>query len=162
MLLLAECYANKCFAEKLKRVLTESGIPIKVNHSTTYGRDRIVKKLLSYKEPHHVAGIIYYESGISRSYIDKHFDLEKVREGIFLGTARERRNVFAVIFDPHIEGALLCRKRRDVCKDPSYLRRVKSSGACIILGEILNSEEVEQLVRSIRRLLLEKIGYAKQ
>lgn len=46
VLLLAECYANECFAEKLGGVMAELGVSVKVKHSPTYGRDRIVYSLL--------------------------------------------------------------------------------------------------------------------
>jgi len=161
LLFLVECYANKCFAEKLKSTIAESGISVKVQHRYNYGRDRIVKMLLSYTEPHHVVGIIDYEHGVSRSYIDKHFDLEEVETRVLLGTARGKQNILAVIFDPNIEEALLCRIYGSICKNPLYLRkRVKSSEACTTLSEILSDKEVEQLVSSIAKLLLEKLDIA--
>jgi len=130
-------------------------------HRYNYGRDRIVKMLLRSTGPHHVVGIIDYESGVSRSYIDKHFDLEEVGTGVSLGTARGRQNIPAVIFDPNIEEALLCRIRSNICKDPLHLRkRMKSSEACVALSGILSDKGVEQLVGSIGRLLLEKLDVA--
>lgn len=102
---MTKCYANRCFAERLANIMARTGVETKVNHSYTHGRDKIIKRLLSYIELHHVVGVIDYEKEISRIYIDKHFDLEKIESGILLGTARERRNIFAVIFDPNIEEA---------------------------------------------------------
>jgi len=63
-----------------------------------------------------------------------------------------------VIFDPDIEEALICRKRSDICRSPSELRKVKSSEACTAISGILDDDEVKRLTHSIARLLLEGLG----
>jgi len=158
--LLAECYANRCFAERLADIVARTGVETRVNHSYTHGRDKIIKRLLSYIELHYVVGVIDYEKGISRVYIDKYFDLEKIESGILLGTARGRRNIFAVIFDPNIEEALLCRRHSDICRSFSELEKVKNSKACTSISRILDDEEVKRLIYSIARLLLKKLDIA--
>jgi len=161
VLLLAECYANECFAEKLRGVMVELGTTVEVKHSPTYGRDRIVYKLLErYRGSHYVVGVIDYEHGVSRSFIDKQFDLNEVEKKIFLGTARGKQNLYVVVFDPDIEEALICRRHSDICRNPSELEKVKSSKACTAISRILNDEEVKQLIYSIARLLLEKLDIA--
>jgi len=103
-------------------------------------------------------GIIDYERGVARSFIDKQFDLKDVERKIFLGVAKGRRNVLAVIFDPDIEEALICRKHSDICRSPSELRRVKSSDACAAISRVLDDEEVKHLMHTIARLLLKELG----
>jgi len=154
LLFLAECYANRCFAEKLKSTIAEKGIPVKVGHTSKYGRDKIVKMLLNLQDPEPVIGVIDYEKGISRSYIDKNFELEEVQTGIFRGRAKRKQNIFVVVFDPNIEEAFICRKRHEICEKPYERRRVKSSNACDALSGIFSNEEIEPIARS----LIEKIN----
>jgi len=159
VVLLAECYANECFAEKLGGFMAELGVSVEVKHSPTYGRDRIVHSLLErHRGSRYVVGVIDYERGVSRVFIDKQFDLKEVESGILFGVAKERRNVFAVIFDPDIEEALICRKRSDICRSPSEIRKVKSSEACTAISRILDDEEVKRLTNSIAKLLIEELG----
>jgi len=154
LLFLAECYANECFAEKLKSTIAGKGIPVKVGHTSKYGRDKIVKMLLNFQDSNPVIGVIDYEKGVSRSYIDKNFDLEEIQAGIFRGKAKRKQNIFVVVFDPNIEEAFICRKRHEICEKPNEKRKVKSSNACDALSGIFSNEEIEPIARS----LMEKIN----
>ena len=99
-----ECYANRCLADELARMLRRR-----------IGRDRIVSRVL--KSPltgRLLIAVIDYERGVSRVYIDRHFELEEVADRILIGVARKKPNVMAIVFDPDIENAFLCRVSRQL------------------------------------------------
>jgi len=160
--ILAECYANKCFAERLSGVLEEAiGVKVEVKHKSSSGRDRVVKELsnLASSQPGYIIGVIDYEVGESRKFIDKNFSLEGVEEGILVGQIKSKSNVLAVIFDPNIEEALLCREsRRELCRDPEWLERVKSSEACSAVNKILDEDDIAKLIHRVGERLREKLS----
>jgi len=159
-LLVAKCYANKCFAEKLCEALKEASVSADVRHRHMFGRDRVVKELFEFERAQraYVVGVVDYEAGASRPFISKWFELKELESGVLVGRAKRRARLYAVIFDPNIEEALLCKVRSLVCRDPFELRRVKSSEACEAVGSILSSAYAEEVLREVLKALLKELG----
>jgi len=159
---LAECYANKCFAERLSGVLEGAiGVRVEVKHKSLSGRDRVVKELskLASSQPGYIIGVIDYEVGVSREFIYRSFSLEGVEGGVLVGQFKSKPNVLAVIFDPNIEEALLCREpRRRLCRNPEWLGRVKSSEACNAVNKILDEDDIAKLIHRVGERLREKLS----
>jgi hypothetical protein len=151
---LAECYANKCFAEEVKEKFVEAGLRLKVIHKHKYGRDRILQ------EAHHMASrqpsrvlvlFIDYELGPFREFVSVEFPgLKSIRSSadIYLGRSRRASNLFAVVFDPNIEDALGVR-------DDDVRRALKTRRACRELKPILESKRgvVEEVARELVSLI---------
>ena len=74
--LIAECYANKCVADKLRELifqLTEGEtLQINVFHKHYMGRDRILKELFKIAKKGDVLQVILidYERGVARKYVE--------------------------------------------------------------------------------------------
>ncbi len=151
--LIPECYANRCIAEKLSEMLAKHlGYTPRVVHSYKYGRDRIIREIMKRSQMgQRFIALIDYERGVSRVYIDRHFELEEIEANIFIGVSRRSPDAIAVVFDPDIESAFLCMVSRELCESPSRLRRVKSRDACGIVGRLL--EEYREGVRFMQRLV---------
>jgi hypothetical protein len=97
--ILAECYANLCFAEKLKEFL---GIEkIKFIHKKFYGRDHVIKK--AERLSNNLIVIVDYEEGRYRVFIEKNFNLEYVCQNILVGIRRGVKKYIAIVFDPNME-----------------------------------------------------------
>ncbi|WP_193322813.1 hypothetical protein [Pyrobaculum calidifontis] len=153
-----ECYANACFAQKLVDILRAAhGVNPRVIHRRVSGRDRILN-ILKQLPQDNVLVIIDYEVGPARKYIDENFDLERVVEGIYVGVFRRSQSVVAVVFDPRIEEAFICRYLRERCNDVNWVRRVKSGEACIALVELFNGEAVAALLRKVGTAIVERLG----
>lgn len=165
--LIAECYANKCIADKLSEILKKHtnyiiDTPL---HNYKLGRDRIIKDILKKQSTKHlVIAIIDYERGVSRVYIDKNFKkLGEVEGPIIISVSKQRPNVAAIIFDPDIEEAFLCKMSRNLCKDPHKLERIKSIEACQIIEKLLDkSDEGRNLLNKLSEEILSKFLNAKK
>ena len=75
VVVLAECYANKCIADEIINLLRLRGNTI---HSRVMGRDKVLRKYRSTLERYantYVIAVIDYEEGIMRTFIDKNFNL---------------------------------------------------------------------------------------
>jgi len=170
LLLFAECYANECLAQKLAQNLKDVE-EITIRHKEVYGRDtiiKILKKILAgeFKSPL-VEGalviivIIDYEKGDARKYIDNFFSQRQViTEGVVLGTIRRvRKKIVAVIFDPNIEEAFLCKISDKLCRTESVHKRIKSKNARSFLEEFLESNNAKRLIELISQKVLDVIGH---
>lgn len=169
MLLFAECYANECLAQKLAQNLKDVE-EIIIRHKEVYGRDtiiKILKKILAgeFRSPL-VEGtltmaIIDYERGDARKYIDNFFSQRQIiTEGIVLSTTeRKRKKIVAVIFDPNIEEAFLCKISNKLCCTESVHKRIKSKNACSFLEKFLESDNAKRLIELISQKVLDVIGH---
>jgi len=153
-----ECYANACFAQRLVDILRAAhGVNPRVIHRRVSGRDRILNVLKQLRQSS-ILAIIDYEEGQARKYIDENFQLKRVVEGIYVGVFRRSQSVVAVVFDPRIEEAFICRFLRGRCSDVNWKGRVKSGEACNVLAELLNREDVATLVQRIGAAVVERLG----
>jgi len=160
MILIAECYANACFALELKKMLNEEGIQyIRVKHKQTMGRDRILKDLLRIAERMNtlVVAIIDYEEGVARAYIEKQFKISNVTGSVLLGISKHKDNLLAIVFDPNIEDGLLCEINKILCRDPFYYGKVKSSKACNVITKYLEENYVRNILRKLVIKLRDKM-----
>lgn len=154
VLVLPECYANKCFAEEVKEKLREAGLQLRVSHKPTYGRDRILKEahVLARRFPQDILLLfIDYEKGPLRKYVTVNFPhLEKTvsTTSIYIGKSSRASNLVAVIFDSNIEDAL-------GVKDEETRRILKTPNACMKLQPVLKSrpEIVEEVANKITSLI---------
>lgn len=142
--LLAECYANKCVASELRRLIMEllgSSISNPI-HNPKMGRDRVVKKILTSDTPMALA-VIDYEKGMSRVYIDQQFNIiDRIEDTILLGISRRNPRRISVIFDPNIEEAFLCKKIKTLCSNREYYETIKSEKACSIINKYLDNKQI--------------------
>ena len=159
--LVAECYANKCIADKLSQALRKRmGCEVRVKHTYRHGRDRVVSEIL--KRPlagqQRLIAVIDYERGISREYINNHFELEEVVNSIFAGVSRSKPGVVAIVFDPDVESAFLCRISKERCKNKSLLERIKSRRACnAVEGIVEGSREGERILSRLSEEVLNRL-----
>jgi len=95
--------------------------------------------------------------GIAREFVSSYFKLQKLSEGgeILLGVSRWRANALAIVFDPNIERAFICKVERELCADPRRYRRLKSNRACSMLRGVLESKKAKDILRRIARKLSE-------
>ena len=155
--LIAECYANKCFADRLKDLLLRLGERethrVNVFHKHYLGRDRILNEVfkLSRIEKSLQIVIIDYERGIARKYVEASFELRMVHEKILVGAARNFKNTVAVVFDPNIEEAFLCRIDKTLCYDENKVRLVKSRRACNLLEKVLEQGPADEILNKLAR-----------
>ncbi|RLG81119.1 MAG: hypothetical protein DRO40_10175 [Thermoprotei archaeon] len=160
MILIAECYANACFAQELKKLLNREGVQyIRVKHKQTMGRDRILKDLLEIAErtSNLIVAVIDYEEGIARAYVEKQFKTSNVNGNVLLGISKQKDNLLAIVFDPNIEDALLCKINKTLCRDPSYYEKVKSSRACNVVAKYLKENHAQSILRKLVAELRAKI-----
>jgi len=160
LILIAECYANACFAQELKKLLNREGVQyIRVKHKQTMGRDRILKDLLEIAErtSNLIVAVIDYEEGIARAYVEKQFKTSNVNGNVLLGISKQKDNLLAIVFDPNIEDALLCKINKTLCRDPSYYEKVKSSRACNVVAKYLKENHAQSILRKLVAELRAKI-----
>ncbi len=147
---LAECYANKCIAIELLQAISKSiRCSAKIRHSYKQGRDRIVQEVVKPLRECVRIAVIDYEKGASRIFIDKNFSLEKVWSGVFIGVSKRSTNSIAIVFDPNIEEALLCRIDEEICRDIYLYQKVKSRDACSVMSRILDSSEFNEFLNKV-------------
>lgn len=148
---IAECYANKSIAEKLLQILSKKvGLPAKVKHSFKHGRDRVIKELMKGPKDKLVIGVIDYEEGIARTYIDKNFKLMDVWENqILIGISKHRGNVIVVIFDPKIEEAFICKVSEELCENIYQLNRLRTREAQELVKKLINKHDAEVILQAI-------------
>ena len=113
ILVLTECYANKGFAEALLERCSQS---FNLMHDETFGRDKIVKKLFRHAKKSqykYLLGIIDYEKGASRIYIEKHIIKRAFAFKSFFDNKvhvyilkYEEAIITVIVFDPMIEEVL--------------------------------------------------------
>ncbi|MCD6300642.1 MAG: hypothetical protein J7L82_01060 [Staphylothermus sp.] len=141
---IAECYANKCLAIELKHYIQNlMGIEeAKTVHSFKHGRDRILKNIEKYTQQTSevIIAVIDYEQGVSRKFIEKQFELSEITSSIYLGIHKQKANIIAIIFDPNIEEAVLCKYFNYLCRNLEYYNRIKSSEACKFLMDFLKKK----------------------
>lgn len=155
IILLAECYANKCVALELRRLVMElSGSSISNPvHNPKMGRDRVVKKILAGDLPMALA-VIDYEKGMSRVYIDQQFNIiDRIEDTILLGISRVNPTKVAVIFDPNIEEAFLCKKIKTLCNNRKNYETIKSEKACNIINKYLDHKQIQTTLKALAHRL---------
>ena len=142
--ILAECYLNECIAEKIaERIRRQT----RVIHKYVFGRDRVLHELLRRGRENpsdKMLGIIDYEVGPARTYIDRNVEVNHKLFGdkILLGKLRKLNNVFAVVFDPNPEEVLNI-------KDEAIKRKLKSRNACKTLGTLNLQDKTDDIVIQI-------------
>lgn len=146
VLVMSECYLNKCIAEMFVRDLKKENINIKIKHDRTQGRDRILKEVDNWVKKRRIEAeklilIIDYEEGISRRYINAFFgNLDTLDKNIFVG---RRGKIIGYVFDPYMEKVL-------GVNDDQF----KSENACEILRRKLsNDERLNEKVSDIVKVL---------
>jgi hypothetical protein len=138
---LAECYANKCFAEILEASIEGVASVDSIVHSAKMGRDRVLKKAeqaargLGREEL--LLLVVDYERGAARRYVEVKF---KVLGDLYGGTLRIARSddskAIAVIFDPDIE-EFLCKVTGRYCRDDE--RELKSGDQDVVCRRLLDA-----------------------
>ena len=139
---LAECYANKCFAEILEASIEGVASVDSIVHSAKMGRDKVLKKAeratggLGRGEL--LLLVIDYERGPARRYVEVKF---KVLGDLYGGTLRIARSedskAIAVIFDPDIE-EFLCKVTGRYCRDDER-RELKSRDQNAVCKRLLDA-----------------------
>ena len=153
MRVIAECYANQCFALELKHYVLNlrRNFKVYIGHNYRFGRDRILKLIEKNADQVNdlIIAIIDYEKGISRKYIDSRFKLSEIKDSILFGKHKHKNNIVAIIFDPNIEEAVLCRYFPILCRDIDYYEQIKSDKACDLLEEYLKRKPVSEIILMI-------------
>jgi hypothetical protein len=139
---LADCYANKCFAEILEASIEGVASVDSIVHTAKMGRDRVLKKAkraaggLGREEL--LLLVIDYERGAARRYVEVKF---RVLGDLYGGTLHIARSddskAIAVIFDPDIE-EFLCRVTGRYCRDDER-RELKSGDQDVVCGRLLDA-----------------------
>lgn len=160
-MIVAECYANACFAEELKKLLDKEGVQhIEIKHKSTMGRDRILRDLIRIAKmtSNLVVAVIDYEKGVARVYVEKQFRALKINGDVLLGISKQRENLIAIIFDPNIEEGLLCRVDQTLCRDIHYYREIKSNRACNVLEKYLKEVPIQKILYTIVNKLISLVS----
>lgn len=156
-LVLAECYANTCFAEAIAEGL---GLDVKPHHTREMGRDKVLVKAVralegKLKDDEMELIVIDYERGPARKYIDENFERKGMYEGkVYIGAFRGNGRLVAIIFDPDIE-EFLCKltgryrdeRERDALKRGG-LDRVREELRGIIKTKL--SQVIDDVVNELR------------
>ncbi len=170
ILLLAECYANKGFAQLLKRKLSEKlKVKVVLKHSRTFSRDEVLKKATpkslknwcqatSSPFPSVVVVLIDREEGISSTYIDETFHeklpvkLEQYR--ISMHIRREPNYVMlGIVFNPRIEEALEAIIGRKL--DREVRRKIKDKNGDLLVKRLLSrSENFDEIFRKLTEAII--------
>ena len=124
VVVLAECYANRCVAEEIIEMLREVlEISKNIKHTVKMGRDEVLKryrKILSDTSTSnaYVLAVIDYEQGKTREYIDKNFDLRAplYNNTVHIGVDKRNPRGVVIVFDPFIE-EFLCKVSGRFCRD---------------------------------------------
>jgi len=124
VVVLAECYANRCIAEEIIEMLREViGVSKSLRHTMKMGRDEVLKrykKILSDPSTSnaYVLAVIDYEQGRTREYIDKNFDLRAplYNNTVCIGVDKKNPRGVVIVFDPFIE-EFLCKVSGRFCRD---------------------------------------------
>ena len=136
--ILAECYANEFIAGIIASIIRKkyniNKRKVKVRHTPKLGRDEIVRRILKPRSSNSTLrlGVIDYEEGVSRTYIDKNFKLLTADHRIFIGLSY-KTSALAIIFDPRIEESLIAEVCPDVYHNAEKLEKVKSREASKLL-----------------------------
>ena len=139
---LAECYANKCFAEILEASIEGVTSVDSIVHSAKMGRDKVLKKAertaRGLGRGEFLLLVIDYERGPARRYVEVKF---KVLRDLYGGTLHIARSddskAIAVISDPHIE-EFLCRVTGRYCRDDER-RELKSGNQDVVCRRLLDA-----------------------
>jgi len=133
LIVLAECYANKCLAVSLIAIMRGRipSVEAKIKHNEKMGRDRILKVLdrvrgrLGGAEV--LLAVIDYERGIARKYVEANFKiLATYYDNIVHIAVFKEPKVISIILDPDI-GEFLCKTTKRYCSD-SERRELKRGG----------------------------------
>jgi len=171
---LAECYANKGFAQLLKQKLSKKlKKKVVLKHSYTYSRDEVLKKATpkslknwcqtsSSPFPSVVVVLIDREEGMSSTYIDGTFHerlpVKLEQYCISMHIRRESKYVMlGIVFNPRIEEALEAIIGRKLNRE--IRRKIKDKNG-VLLGKRLLSRS-ENLDEILRKLTDAVIRYGK-
>ncbi len=142
--LLAECYANTCFAKIVAKTLGLTSDPY---HSPKMGRDKVLVKARRAlekfdKSDESLLIIIDYERGASRKYIDENFEKKEIYESkVYIGVFKRDKRLIAIIFDPDIE-EFLCKVLDKYCNESErkVLKRGDLNRVCKELHEVMTAK----------------------
>ncbi len=158
---LAECYANKCFAEIPEASIEGVASVDSIVHSAKMGRDKVLKK--AERAARGLGGallllVIDYERGPARRYVEVKFKvLGDLYEGALHIARSEDSKAIAVIFDPDIE-EFLCKVTGRYCRDDER-RELKSGDQDVVCGRLLDAMKprLAEIQSEIARSLMELI-----
>lgn len=160
-MIIGECYANsyvaKELAENFIKILNKTCKP---KHRPDYGRDKIIKKIDELLQMNNtvVICVIDYEEGVSRKFIEKYFNLLEIDDSVFIGTRHKGKSkAIALIFDPNIEKAFICKIEKAICSDLNKMRKLKSPKALELLNNILNNDECKNKIQKWSQKLIETL-----
>ncbi len=166
IIFLSECYANYGFTRKLIEELRRHKDEIRVNkniHKRVLGRERILKEIeriysMIRSRTAKIIAVIDFEEGYSRKFIGENFVLQKVSSfNIYIGVYKRLNNVYAIIFDPHIEEAFICKFDKNACRDPSESERYKSEEAIDLVMKLFRKSEARKCLDVIAGLLVQNM-----
>jgi hypothetical protein len=158
---LAECYANTCFAEAVARNI---GLEAGVHHTYKMGREKVIKKaekaLGNLKGDEYVLIFIDYEIGLSRRYIDVNFELQAMHgDRLHVGVFKRDERLIAIIFDPNIE-EFLCKVTGKYCDENErrMLKRGSLERVCRELQEVVGvkfNKIINDITNTLREIHVE-------
>jgi hypothetical protein len=139
---LADCYANKCFAEILEASIAGVASVDSIVHSAKMGRDKVLKKAEQAAEDlgkeELLLLVIDYERGPARRYVEAKF---RVLGNLYEGTLHIARSddskAIALIFDPDIE-EFLCKVTGRYCRDDER-KELKSGDQDVVCRRLLDT-----------------------
>jgi hypothetical protein len=139
---LADCYANKCFAEILEASIEGVASVDSIVHTAKMGRDKVLKKAKrtarGLEREELLLLVIDYERGPARRYVEAEF---RVLRDLYEGTLHIARSddskAIAVIFDPDIE-EFLCKVTGRYCRDDER-RELKSGDQDVVCRRLLDT-----------------------
>lgn len=159
--MLAECYANTCFAKVVAKTL---GLTSEPHHTPKMGRDKVLvkaKRALEKfdKNDESLLIVIDYERGASRKYIDENFDKKVMYESkVYVGVFKRDKRLIAIIFDPDIE-EFLCKVLDKYCNESERkaLKRGDLDRVYKELREVMTAK-LEKVINDIENELRQLIG----
>ena len=166
LLVIYECYANKCIGERIVRNYLDKRLRSGTYHwhDNRFGRDRVIKELhkrtkaMREKGRSSISiGFIDYEKGVSRVFLEKRLVIKNQlklgeEERVLIGVDKEDPCIIYVVFDPRIEEALLQHigiNIRDKIKD------IKSKRACSVIEEYTQTASGKSLLSQLATMLEE-------
>jgi hypothetical protein len=148
-LVLAESYANNCFAEVLIEAL---GLNLNPFHTSKLSREKVLRKALKALEmlsddEAELIVIDHERAPFARKWVDENFEKEAVYEDkMYVGVFKRDERLTAVIFDPDIE-EFLCR-----AVDRRYCR--EEEGKALKRGSSYRTfKELRELIRARREII---------
>jgi len=153
-LVLAESYANNCFAEVLIEVL---GLNLEPSHTSKLSREKVLRKALKALEmlnddEAELIVIDHEKAPFARKLVDEHFEKEAVYEDkMYVGVFKRDERLIAIIFDPDIEEFLCRAVDRRYCYEEE--RKALKHGSSYWVFK-----ELRELIRARREIINGIVG----